>query len=85
LDQFGTSSGVVTYPIAFAVPVQKKCGRAVFPILNEKTHLVLCKITPKAFQKTCQAKDQFKTLECTISVRLLLAVPTVKRRWALAG
>jgi hypothetical protein len=84
-DQFGLSKAVVMSPMAFAVPVKKSHDNNVFPIVNDKAHLVIYKVTPKIVQKNCAIKDQFKNSKIAVTQRILLAAPTIKRRWSVVG
>jgi hypothetical protein len=80
-DQFRAEEVTVGAPIFFAVPVAKQAGRRAFPITNERAHLVIYRITPKAIQKKITAKDQLKEYGLTVVRSLFLAVPSLKIRW----
>ncbi|MCJ7586990.1 MAG: hypothetical protein MUQ00_03710 [Candidatus Aminicenantes bacterium] len=82
-DQFGSSRAMVMNPYGFAVPVKKTYGAAVFPALNEKVHMVLYRITPRTVEKDCAVKDQFEKRKIKVIRSILLAAPTIKRRWSV--
>ncbi len=82
-DQFGPSRAAIMSPSGFAVPVRKTYGSAVYPAVNNKVHLVLYGITPRTVEKSCVAGDQFEKRKVRIVRSVLLAAPTLKRRWSV--
>lgn len=80
-DQFRAEEATVFTPIFFAVPVEKRVARRTFPIINERAHLVIYRITPKAIAKKISVRDQFKEYPLTVVRSLFLAVPSLKTKW----
>ena len=82
-DQFGQTSTTVLAPSAFAVPIRKKVGLRVYPVINPKAHLVIYQIIVKPFKKDIKTKDQFKLQSFSVYARTYLAAPTLKRGWTV--
>jgi hypothetical protein len=70
-------------PVFFAVPVSKDLG----PITNPQAHLAIYDITPKTIGGKPPIKvitrDQFGVLELQVEESILLAVPSLKLKWAV--
>ncbi|MFC1861120.1 hypothetical protein ACFLYL_02415 [Chloroflexota bacterium] len=82
-DQFGTHKVIVTYPVAFAVPVKREHGGKVFSVHNEKAHLIIYKISPRDITKQLRVRDQFSPRYRSVVIlrSFLLAVPSIKVKW----
>jgi hypothetical protein len=83
-DQFRRDSVSVLEPLLFAVPVEKRY-RELEPIHDEKTHLTIYRLTPVEHATRREVRDQFDHYSLDILSTAMLAVPTDKLEWRLAG
>ena len=85
-DQFGNDRVKVGVPRFFAVPVLKRRGDKVFPIQNDRAHLVIYSITSREAEKTLTLKNQFGGARRVSVVRsVMLAAPSLKVGWEPAS
>lgn len=84
-DQFWTQRAELRKPLYFAVPVMKQHGEKVYPIRNERAHLLILGITPRDLEKKVRIQNQVNRRASVAVVRSeMLAVPSLKREWKLA-
>jgi hypothetical protein len=81
-DPFGAKDVAVSTPFAFGVPVTKHHGSITTSIQNKDAHLVIYRITPHSTGWSLRARDQFGLREIQASRAVLLAVPSLKRKWS---
>jgi hypothetical protein len=81
-DQFGADETSLRLPLYLAVPVIKRHSEKVYPVQNERAHLLIFSIATRELQKRIRLRNQF-TDGATINVvrSLMLAAPSVKREW----
>ena len=81
-DQFGSEEVRLRLPLFFAVPVMKRHGDKVYPIHNERAHLLIFSITTREVAKRITLRNQFARGVTVPVVRsLMLAAPSLKRDW----
>lgn len=79
VDQFGRDDKVLVRSAKFfCVPVTKIHDKKVFKIRNERDHLTVYDITPKAFAKDLNTTDQFGNHKMSVTRSYQLGVPTLK-------
>ena len=83
IDQFGAKDDVtIGKTMFFAVPVIKKYGDKVSPIVNVKAHLTFYAILPKKpINMTKETVDHFGKHKLAFVESELLALPTFKLAW----
>jgi len=83
-DQFGSDEVRLRFPLYSAVPVVKRHGDKVYPIHNERAHLLIFSITTRDFQKKIKLRNQFANgISVSVVRSLMLAVPSLKLDWKL--
>lgn len=81
-DQFGGEDVKLSLPLYFAVPVIKRVGEKIYPIHNERAHLLIFSITTREIQKTVKLRNQLTRGTAVGVVRsLMLGAPSVKLEW----
>jgi len=80
-DQFGSEETRVLYPIAFGVPVQKEHEGRVYPIHNDRAHLLIHRIVPQSVRRGKVVRDQFGLRYLAFLQSVALAVPSIKLEW----
>lgn len=81
-DQFLRNRVRVLEPLLFGVPVAKHY-KELEPIVNEVAHLTIYRLEPRDNHKRRGVRDQFDEYKLEILETALLAVPTLKRKWAV--
>jgi hypothetical protein len=80
-DEFRIEKGMVTVPIAFAVPAVKTHAGTSAPIKNKEAHLVIYRFTPREIKKIFRTRDQFSGHWLTATRTVMLAAPSIKKSW----
>jgi hypothetical protein len=81
-DQFGSDEVKLGLPLFCAVPVMKRHGEKVYPIHNERAHLLIFSITTRSVEKRVSLRNQFARGVAVRAVRsLMLAAPSLKLEW----
>ena len=81
-DQFGTEEAGLRLPLFLAVPATKRHRDQVYPIHNERAHLLIFSITTREVAKRITLRNQFaKGVTVPVVRSLMLAVPSLKRQW----
>ena len=83
-DQFGRAEARVYYPRMFAVPVRKWFQGETSGINNERAHLAIYIINPRAVEQVKPVRDQFSRRYVQVFRSVLLAAPSVKLAWERA-
>jgi hypothetical protein len=80
-DQFGAGEATIGMPVAFAVPVKKEHLGKAYAIQNEKAHLVIYAIAPRALSKNFQVRDEFNAWTLLAVRAVSIAAPSLKLEW----
>jgi hypothetical protein len=86
-DQFGASRTQVLAPLYFGVPVEKRKATKTFTIHNGRAHLLIFAVNAVDLDEMTKVSiwnqfDKRKSIDVLRSV--MLAVPGIKKEWALA-
>jgi hypothetical protein len=81
IDQFGTDKAKLRAPGFLAVPVAKRHSGKVYPIQDDRAHLLVFDITPHDFEKKVQLQNQVANDSVVVVRSVMLATPSIKLEW----